>query len=122
MSEKRYPKDLQDIFQTTRADLEVQLAESENFVLSTNSKAFDTAQNAVMDTQNLVGDFVKEKASILDKASTNGKSSVESLSKTIQNISSLQARMSGFDKSKDLVAFKQSIAKEFEAEVCTAHR
>lgn len=117
MSEKRYPKDLQVIFQTTRADLEVQLAESENFVLSTNSKAFDTAQNAVMDTQNLVGGFVKEKAVILDKSSANGKSSVESLKKTIQNISNLQARMSGFDKSKDLITFKESIIKDFDAEV-----
>lgn len=118
MTEKRYPKDLQEIFQATRADLEVQLAESANFVLATNSKAFDAALIAVTETQSLVGGFVKEKSNVLDKASASGKSSAESLLKTMNNISSLQNRMSGIDKSKDLIAFKQSIAKEFEAEVC----
>lgn len=117
MSEKRYPKDLQDIFQATRADLEVQLAESENYVTSANAKSFDVVLFALADTQNLVGGFVTEKSALLEKSSTNGKLALENLNKSIQNISSLQARMNGIDKSKDLLSYKQILAKELEAEV-----
>lgn len=117
MTEKRYPKDLQDIFQATRADLEVQLAESENFAASANSQSFEAVLTTVSDTQNLVGGFVNEKSTILENAAVYGKASVDTLSKIIHNISSLQARMNGIDKSKDLLAFKKSLAKELDSEV-----
>eukprot|EP01032_Pedospumella_encystans_P017613 gene17613-20066_t len=117
MSEKRYPKDLQDIFQATRADLEVQLAESENYVTSANAKSFGVVLSALADTQNLVGGFITDKSALLEKSSTNGKVALENLNKSIQNISSLQARMNGVDKSKDLLSYKQTLAKELEAEL-----
>lgn len=117
MSEKRYPKDLQDIFQSTRADLEVQLAESENYVTSTNSKSYDVVLSALADTRSLVGGFVTEKAMVLEKSAVNGKAAMETLSKSIQIISALQSRMNGVDKSKDLISFKQSLSRELEAEV-----
>jgi len=122
MSEKRYPKDLQDIFQATRADLEVQLAESENHVTSANAKSFDVVLSALADTHNLVGGFVTEKSAILEKSAKNGKMALENLNKSIQNISSLQAKMNGVDKSKDLLSFKQTLAKELEVEVGNCFR
>lgn len=117
MTDKRYPKDLQDIFQATRSDMEVQLADAENFVLATNSKSFDVVLAAVTDTTNLVGGFVNDKSSIIEKSAKNGKVAVDNLAKAIQSINSLQTKLHGTDKSKELIVHKQHIAKELEAEV-----
>lgn len=119
MSDKRYPKDLQDIFQSTRSDLEVQLAESENYVTAANAKSYDVVLSALADTHNLVGEFVTEKSATLEKSAANGRASMEGLAKSIQNISGLQARMNGVDKSKNLISFKQSLARDLESEVRT---
>lgn len=117
MADKKYPKDLHEIYSATKADVELKLSETETFVSSTTMKSFEVAFNTVNETNSQIREFISEKSKDVEASVLMGRKNADAISKAIAGITSAQAKMSGLDKAKDLLIFKQRLSNELHDEV-----
>lgn len=117
MSDKKYPKDLLEIYSATKADVELKLAEIETFVASTNLKSFEVTSTAMNESNTLIRDFISEKSKCIEASVGQSKATADALNKHIATIASIQAKMSGQDKAKELLDYKQQLSNELNDEV-----
>lgn len=117
MSDKKYPKDLHEIYSSTRADVELKLSETETFVSSTTMKSYEVVLNAVNETNSQIRDFISEKSKVLETSVTQGRTTAETLAKVIASIASIESKIAGLDKAKELTAYKQRLSNELNEEV-----
>jgi hypothetical protein len=119
MSDRRYPADVEEIYYSTKSELELKLSEAEAFVVATNAKSFEVVVNAVIETTTLVGDFVKEKRRTLEKSWERGKASSIRLRSCTEEIAGLQAKLASLDKTRELNALKKESVEDLDREVTT---
>ena len=119
MSDKKYPKDLEDVYYTTKSEVEQKLAETEVFVTATNMKSLELMLNSVHETNTLVGDFVNQKVKDMEKFAATSKKSMQGLNKSLQDVTTLQTKLGGLEKSKELDSFKKQVIDDLNQEVRT---
>ena len=119
MSDKKYPKDLEDVYYTTKSEVEQKLAETEVFVTATNMKSLELMLNSVHETNTLVGDFVNQKVKDMEKFAATSKKSMQGLNKSLHDITTLQTKLGGLEKSKELDSFKKQVIDDLNQEVRT---
>ena len=117
MSDKKTPKDVQDIYCSTKADLEQKLIATEEFVIASNAKSFDVVVGVLNETKTLISGYVNDKSATLSKSVKQGRISTEAIARTIDSITALQNKIIGFDKSKELGNYKQKCSNDLELEV-----
>lgn len=120
-SGKQFPKAVEDIYLTTKADIELKLSETESSILAETAKSFEVVLSAVNETSTLVGDFVRTKSSSLESSLTHEKSSIVKLHKVANEIENLASKLSGMDRTTELCTFKKLMIDGLNQDVSCVH-
>jgi hypothetical protein len=116
-AEPKRPRDIEEIYNGIKVELELKLSEAETLVLATNAQSTEVVQKAILETTTLVGEFVEKKSKMLEKSWNSGKASTARLRRIMQEISTLQTKLANIDKGKELSDYKKQMSSELDQEV-----